>query len=668
MPRKAEGSVDLSRGIWRARVTCGKRRPSFALPWATDKDRARTRLPVLASLARDLGAARPAPSETTADEILGAVATAPPELVNACADVARQLVAAGRADDAPRLLERILEGGDAKHAEAARGAAATIARGAAIRAGSVGAIRTWGDLANAWLSGELAKAFPLLVGPKRSPNADRSRLKRLLPIIGHVPIVDFEREHADFALATLAATVRARSTLARFAGLIQRVVHLATLAGLRKTNPLPRGWVPRVKDRKQRHHLYPDELARVYAAGAVDLDARVLYAFLATEGTRISEATSRNVAHADLERGAIRVDSNKTDMPRTWRLRPDVVVMLRGYIELRRRRGEVITPSSPLFVNPRGRRRSVTRPEDRVRWTLRVMARRMREDLGRAGIDRPELFETTDTNDDVDVHGLRRTFVTLFLAAGAPDEYIRLRTGHTSNEIERYRIGARSAAELDLDVPPAVDVGIPEVAAVAHELGLRRPPLPPGGRTAFDPMPRQQEPGEGPPSSGPSRGGPAPETSAEASASAPRRALGGRAVSVRKSRIHLADRPRPSSRRRRDRGCGNGTPGAASEEGFEPGSRGVEGIEVRASTTSLPRADASEALADVSASSASATTASPRAALLQSLLDAARAAVAAGDLEAARIAHEAVGKLLGEGEGKGAPVVDLADVRRGRAR
>jgi hypothetical protein len=58
---------------------------------------------------------------------------------------------------------------------------------------------------------------------------------------------------------------------------------------------------------------------------------------------------------------------------------------------------------------------------------------------------------------------------------------------------------------------------------------------------------------------------------------------------------------------------------------------------------------------------------SPRAALLEQLLARARDAVAAGDIEAARIAHEAAGKLLAappmEMEGAGAKVVDLAHER-----
>ena len=66
---------------------------------------------------------------------------------------------------------------------------------------------------------------------------------------------------------------------------------------------------------------------------------------------------------------------------------------------------------------------------------------------------------------------------------------------------------------------------------------------------------------------------------------------------------------------------------------------------------------------------------SPRGALLAALFDGARAAALAGDLDAARIAHEAIGKLLGAAAPPGeatersdAPVVDLAEELRRRER
>ena len=69
------------------------------------------------------------------------------------------------------------------------------------------------------------------------------------------------------------------------------------------------------------------------------------------------------------------------------------------------------------------------------------------------------------------------------------------------------------------------------------------------------------------------------------------------------------------------------------------------------------------------------TAANPRAALLAVLFDSARDAALSGDLDVARIAHEAIGKLLGAAvppgdgaEADGAPVVALAEEQRRRER
>lgn len=59
-------------------------------------------------------------------------------------------------------------------------------------------------------------------------------------------------------------------------------------------------------------------------------------------------------------------------------------------------------------------------------------------------------------------------------------------------------------------------------------------------------------------------------------------------------------------------------------------------------------------------------TASPRAQLLEALALAVGACSAAGDLEAARVAHEAVGRLLGSAAALPADVVELGS-RRGRS-
>jgi hypothetical protein len=59
---------------------------------------------------------------------------------------------------------------------------------------------------------------------------------------------------------------------------------------------------------------------------------------------------------------------------------------------------------------------------------------------------------------------------------------------------------------------------------------------------------------------------------------------------------------------------------------------------------------------------------SPRTSLVAVLTRAIAAATAAGDLHAARVAHEALGRLLDEPAQGGAPVADLRSMRERRGR
>jgi len=58
-------------------------------------------------------------------------------------------------------------------------------------------------------------------------------------------------------------------------------------------------------------------------------------------------------------------------------------------------------------------------------------------------------------------------------------------------------------------------------------------------------------------------------------------------------------------------------------------------------------------------------TESPRAALVRTLTEGISAATASGDLAAARVAHEALGKLLDEPERGNAEVIDIRSQRAG---
>jgi hypothetical protein len=64
----------------------------------------------------------------------------------------------------------------------------------------------------------------------------------------------------------------------------------------------------------------------------------------------------------------------------------------------------------------------------------------------------------------------------------------------------------------------------------------------------------------------------------------------------------------------------------------------------------------------------SAAVSSPRARLVADLADRVRELALAGDLAGARIAQEAIAKLLGRGDEEPSPVVDLAGKRSARHR
>jgi hypothetical protein len=55
--------------------------------------------------------------------------------------------------------------------------------------------------------------------------------------------------------------------------------------------------------------------------------------------------------------------------------------------------------------------------------------------------------------------------VTIGLASGRSEEWIRRRTGHTSSALERYRRVAGTLRELDLGDWVPLDAAIPELAA-----------------------------------------------------------------------------------------------------------------------------------------------------------------------------------------------------------
>ena len=129
------------------------------------------------------------------------------------------------------------------------------------------------------------------------------------------------------------AAERSRSATRRqSARILGKRFHLAVYPlKLITASPLPRGFLPKVKRTKATAWLYPPEDAQLLACPDVPLARRVLYGFLVREGLRCGEALALRWSDVDTERGAVKLDTNKTDDPRAWALAPGVAAALERF-------------------------------------------------------------------------------------------------------------------------------------------------------------------------------------------------------------------------------------------------------------------------------------------------------------------------------------------------
>jgi integrase len=453
MPRKASGQVVRTVEGFAVRVPiAGAGRRRFALAVATEEaaeDRARTVAGIATRLRGVAGA----------DEI------------------AKLCTAAGGARSM-KALATILE------------AVETIARGDAPEE-NARAVPTFATWAEEWTSGRLHKRFPDHV-KKKDGGRDASSLRLYInPIVGHLRVCDVRLEHAERVMSALPSTLSSASRR-HVAQTLRKVLSLAVYPGrFRETNPIPREWMPKIRDRKAKAFLYPSEDAALMRCTAIPLERRLAYGILAREGLRSGELEALRWGDLDLERGLVRLDENKTDDPRTWALRPDVARALAWW---KRRALRALREASGEDVRDEelARERVLERPLRDGAWWLRGDAQydptlpesttNNPGDLRRAGVTREELFARTATRQPLRLHDLRATFVTLSLAAGRSEAWVTDRTGHKSSQmVSAYARQARTWAEAELGALGALDELLPELASPAAKRGAKGPAATPAG-------------------------------------------------------------------------------------------------------------------------------------------------------------------------------------------
>jgi hypothetical protein len=425
MARKATGEVRLVGGIWTTRVRINSKRVPFDLPACRDEDEAKARSTLLSGLAKRFKSANA--SEKDRDDAMKAVAAASARSLKVALSYCEELLG-GELDDI--------------------GAQAA----------------TFQKVGEQWTTGELAKLYPDHVRAKDHGD-DEARLKLLSGLdvggvtLGEIPVDRVTLDHAEQAMRQLPESARRPATRRHYAQVIHRVLALAIYPlRIMGTHPLPRGFMPKTGKPPAFSYLYPADDAALMACTEVPLNDRVLFGFLDREGPRAGEATALPIAAFDLERGAIRLDENKTDDPRTWALDPGVARALRAYVERCRADAK---PTDLMFVDAEGEPYDPSKLADRLRTALR---------LAKVHETRPELFDTTEARSRLRAHDLRGTFVTLSLASGRTETWVADRTGHRSSQmINRYRRAARSATELALGPLAPLDQAIPALRRLARE-------------------------------------------------------------------------------------------------------------------------------------------------------------------------------------------------------
>ena len=357
---------------------------------------------------------------------------------------------------AKSLLEQAAEADGPGLKRVQAGIAKLVSKAVPVKRKTENPRHTWTvqELGEAWTEGDLAKDFPDQIRARRAVGNDISRLERhVYPVIGSIRVAALTLADVERVMSSLTGkrpTQRKLSSLTRrtIALTLNRLLNLSVYPlKIRTSSPIPKGLAPKAGKRRAMAYLYPDEDARLLACKPIPIRERLMWGFLVREGCRVSEALGLRWEDLDLERGAVRLDKNKTDDPRAWALAPGVAAALKHF------KGE---PTALVF-DP---------PADPL-----SLAGVLRARLVEAGVKRAELHTRNADRIALRVHDLRGSFVTVALANGRSESWVSDRTGHRSSQmLARYKRAARTAEELKLGDWTPLDVA----------LGLAKPSAPPG--------------------------------------------------------------------------------------------------------------------------------------------------------------------------------------------
>jgi integrase/recombinase XerC len=211
-----------------------------------------------------------------------------------------------------------------------------------------------------------------------------------------------------------------KSTIARKLSALRSFFRFLVKRGVISTNPAETVLTPK-RGRPVPNYLSVDEIFRlldgVKGESVLALRNRAILETLYSTGLRVAELAGMDVGDVDFDRGFVRV-IGKGNKERLAPVGEKSLTCIRAYLDKRvEATGFSIQGSEPLFLNNR-----------RGRLSTRSIARLLEQVVRQLGLLRP-----------VSPHGLRHTFATHMLDAGADLRVVQELLGHASlTTTQRY--------------------------------------------------------------------------------------------------------------------------------------------------------------------------------------------------------------------------------------